>query len=74
MTETVWQTIKVHHCERIGESVELQAQVVYPADQIPDQSPRIVAHRCNYGDECNLIDKPACVWAGTNPTYDPFEE
>jgi len=74
MTEKVWQTIKVHHCVRVNEEVYLEAQVVYPPESMPETPPRILAHRCSYGMECNLIDKPMCVWSGTNPMYDPFEE
>jgi len=73
MAEKVWQTIKVQHCVRVDREVTLEAQVIYPPEHLPDQPPQIVAHRCSFGLECNLMDKPTCVWAGTNPTYDPFE-
>ncbi len=73
MSETNWETIKVHYCSRAGAEVTLEAQVIYPPEFLPDQPPRVVAHRCSYGVECNLMDKPTCVWSGTNPNYDPFE-
>ena len=73
MTEKKWEAIKFERCIRVGEEVELQAQVVYPADHLPDSPPRITAHRCTYGVRCNLMGKPTCVWSGTNPAYDPFE-
>ena len=74
MAKKVWQEIKVHHCVRAGREVTLEAEVVYPAEFLPDTPPRVVSHRCSYGMECNLMDKPTCVWSGTNPLYDPFEE
>jgi len=69
-----WQTIKVSYCQRVGHEVSLEAEVVYPSDVMPDQPPRIVAHRCSFGLQCNLEGTPSCVWAGTNPDYDPFVE
>lgn len=74
MTEAMWQTIKVHYCNRVGSEVSFEAQVVLPSDIMPDQPARVVAHRCSFGSQCNLDGTPSCVWAGTNPNYDPFEE
>lgn len=74
MTEKIWQTIKVQHCSRAGTEVSLEAQVIYPADQMPDQGPRILAHRCSHGIDCGLLEEHSCVWSGNNPTYDPFAE
>jgi hypothetical protein len=48
--------------------------VIYPDEHLPDQKPRIVAHRCSRGAECGLMSEAACVWAGTNPDVDPFAE
>lgn len=73
MAEKSWETIKITYCQRIGKEVSLEAQVVYPSNVMPDTPPRILAHRCEYGVECNLEGTPSCVWAGTNPNYDPFE-
>jgi hypothetical protein len=72
MAYVMWKDLKVHLCDRIGEEVQLQAKVVYPASMLPDTPPRILAHRCSKGMECNLQDRPACQWAGTLPGYDPF--
>lgn len=74
MTAKVWQTIKVQYCRHAGGEVALEAEVLYPAEHLPDQGPRIVAHRCSRGAECGLLSEAACVWAGTNPNYDPFAE
>ena len=74
MAKKVWTTIKVQNCEHAGGDVSLDAQVLYPDDMIPDTPPRIVAHRCSRGLECGLMEEASCVWAGTNPTFDPFAE
>lgn len=74
MTRKVWQTIKVQHCSHVGAEVALEAEIVYPAENLPDQGPRVVAHRCSQGVQCGLLDAHSCVWSGTNPTYDPFAE
>ncbi|MEJ2011109.1 MAG: hypothetical protein P8X64_02665 [Anaerolineales bacterium] len=72
MAWVTWKSIKAQRCERIGEQVALEARVVYPAEFLPDQPPRILAHRCSKGLECNQMDSATCVWAGTLPGYDPF--
>ena len=74
MAIKVWQTIKVQHCRHAGGEVSLEAEVLIPDEHMPDQGPRVVAHRCSRGMECGLLEESACVWAGTNPTYDPFQE
>jgi hypothetical protein len=72
MAWVTWKAIKEKRCERVGEQVALEARVVYPAEFMPDQPPRILAHRCSKGLECNQMDSATCVWAGTLPGYDPF--
>lgn len=74
MAHKVWQKIKVQYCEHAEGEVALEAEVLYPEEHLPDQGPRIVAHRCSRGLECGLLSQASCVWAGTNPTYDPFAE
>lgn len=74
MANKVWQTIKVQYCEHTGGEVSLEAEVLYPEDYLSDQTPRVVAHRCSKGAECGLLGAAACIWAGTNPSYDPFSE
>lgn len=73
MSEKIWETQKVQYCQHVNEQVSLQVQVVYPADFLPDQPGRILARRCSHGSACNLDNKPSCVWAGTNPSFDPFK-
>jgi hypothetical protein len=68
-----WESIKVKYCHHVNDEVSLEIQVVYPTDIMPDQPPRVLAHRCSHAIKCNLEDRPICVWAGTNPIYDPFK-
>ncbi len=74
MAHKTWETLKIHYCDHIKTDVALEAETVYPAEWLPDQAPRINAHRCSNGAICSLSDKASCVWAGTNPNYDPFIE
>ncbi len=74
MAYKAWQTVKTQYCDHVGCKVRLESLVVYPADLLPVQEPRILAHRCSMATRCNLVDKPSCVWSGTNPGYDPFAE
>ena len=73
MAIRTWQTMKFRYCDLAGCEVALEAQAIYPSEWMPDQSPRLGAHRCSRSGECLLFQKPRCVWAG-NPGYDPFEE
>lgn len=74
MAEKTWQPIKIRYCDHAGAEVALEVAAVYPADHLPDQGPRIFGHRCSKAGECILLNKSTCVWAGTNPNYDPFKE
>lgn len=68
-----WQTIKVRYCQHAGTEVGLESQVVYPAERLPDQPPRVHGHRCSGAMACNLDGRAGCIWAGTNPV-DPFSD
>lgn len=72
MAEKTWQTIKVVFCEHAGREVQLDAEIIIPADFLPDTPPRVGAHRCSHALACNLDERSTCVWAGTNPNFDPF--
>jgi hypothetical protein len=74
VTEKTWQVIKWQYCDHVQAEVGLEAQLVFPADWLPDQAPRVLAHRCTRGIACNLDGRASCLWAGTNPTFDPFKE
>jgi hypothetical protein len=71
MTEKIWKIEKSKHCEHVGHEIEIQDEVALPAEHLPDQPPRILAHRCSNAIECNLTEKAACVLCGTNPDLDP---
>jgi hypothetical protein len=71
MAERVWEVTKVCYCEHVKDDVTLESEVLYPIDSLPD-SPRVLAHRCSHGAQCNQMDRAACIWAATNPDYDPF--
>jgi len=73
MAEKVWQAIRTYHCDRVNCDVELEAEAIYPADIMPDQAPRLSAHRCSHAQECMMMEKITCTWAGSNPGYDPFQ-
>lgn len=72
MAYKTWKVIEVRYCDRAGEEVSLDTQVVYPAEWLPEQPPRVQAHRCSRALSCNLFNKPACSWSATNPGYDPY--
>ena len=72
MAHKTWQTVKIYYCQRITKEVELEAEVIYPCDLLPDQPPRMLAHRCSGALVCNLENKASCHWSGTNPGFDPF--
>jgi len=74
MAEKRWHSIKQQHCDHVGCAVNLEVQLVLPSEYLPEQPPRIIGHRCSKGLQCSLFTKPSCVWAGTNPDYDPFLE
>ena len=74
MAEKTWEVVKVHYCHHVKEEVGLEAQVVYPAEWLPDQPPRVLGHRCSEALMCNQDGRPSCIWAGTNPAVDPFKE
>lgn len=74
MAERTWQTLKVRYCEHAESDVYLQAELIYPAEWLPDCQPRVMAHRCSHGIQCNFNGRASCIWSGTNPTVDLFTE
>jgi hypothetical protein len=71
MAEKIWHVEKIKFCEHVGQDVTIEDEVVYPAEYLPDQPARVLAHRCSHALECNLLEKPACNLCGTNPDLDP---
>ena len=74
MAKKEWQAVKTIYCNRIGAQVALESETIHPADTLPDMQARITGHRCSHAELCNLDGRGSCVWAGTNPVYDPFKE
>ncbi len=69
-----WQPIKTCYCQHVDQEVTLEIEVVLPAEWLPEQKARIIAHRCSHALACNLDGRPSCIWSGTNPMIDPFLE
>ena len=59
MAFRTWQVDKIKYCELVGQEVALEMEVIYPAEHLPDQPPRVNAHRCSNAMICNQIDKPS---------------
>lgn len=74
MAQKEWQVEKIRYCDHAHQEVGLEAEVVYPAEHLGEQAPRVLAHRCSHGMICNAFNEGSCTWAGTNPAYDPFAE
>ena len=72
MGQRTWIPQKTVVCERANRDVVLEVEVALPPEILPDQPPRVLAHRCSYGASCNSMDRPMCAWAGSLPGYDPF--
>jgi len=71
MSLRTWQVEKIKYCENVGHEIALETEVVYPAEHLPEQAPRVLAHRCSNALECNMMDKSVCVWCGTGPNHNP---
>jgi hypothetical protein len=72
MATVLWRPVRTKLCDRVGKIASLEVQVVYPAENLPDQPPRVRSRRCSLALQCNLLDQPTCCWAGTQPEYDPL--
>jgi len=71
MAYQTWQIEKIKFCEHVGHEIALEARVVYPAEHLPEQPPRILARRCSNAVVCNQLNQAACKLCGTNPDYAP---
>ncbi|MFZ5809134.1 MAG: hypothetical protein ACOY16_07620 [Chloroflexota bacterium] len=72
MAQKTWEIYKMRYCTHAGCEVYLEAEVIYPAEWLPDTPPRVNAHRCSHAMLCNFDERASCVWSGTNPAVDPF--
>ncbi|MCX6066335.1 MAG: hypothetical protein NT121_11360 [Chloroflexi bacterium] len=71
MAEKKWEVTKIRYCDHVGHEVAFETEVIYPIDFLPD-APRVTARRCSNAKECNMFDRPTCVWCGTNPNHEPL--
>jgi len=74
MVDRNWESLQTCFCAHVGMDVDLEAEVIYPADHLNDQNPRVGAHRCSNILMCNQFSQDACIWAGTNSEVDPFKD
>jgi hypothetical protein len=73
MAEKKWEEVKSYHCVHADLDVNLEVEVVYPIDFLGD-TPRVGAHRCTNSLACSQFSQGACIYAGTNPDVDPFQD
>jgi hypothetical protein len=57
-----WRAGKQTHCEVMDEKVTLQSRLAFAADNLPDQPPRVLAHRCSSAENCDHFDQNKCPW------------
>jgi hypothetical protein len=74
MAIRTWEELKIRYCEHAASDVCLLAELIYPEEWLPDCQPRVIAHRCSHGMQCNFDGRSNCIWSGTNPMIDPFME
>lgn len=74
MAEKKWEKMEQCFCSHADMDVSLEAEVIYPMDYLDGQPPQVGAHRCSNMLLCNQFNQGACIWAGTNPDFDPFSE
>ncbi len=67
-----WETRKTIYCKQAQAQASLEVQVVYAAEHLPDQPPRVLGHRCSKSLDCVFCGPARCYWTGENPAYDPF--
>lgn len=74
MTDRYWEICQMIYCKHIDSQVALEIELIYTAEHLPEQRPRLLVHRCSHGTQCSLSEISACVWAEPNPNFDPFKE
>jgi hypothetical protein len=73
MAVCTWEMSETRFCDHIHQDVALETQLVFPADFLPDQNPRILSHRCSQGGHCTLFSQPTCVWVDILPALKPIQ-
>jgi hypothetical protein len=74
MAEKNWEKFQTRFCDQADMDVSLDVEVIYPAEYLDHEAPRLGAHRCSNGMVCNQFDQGVCIWSGTNPAVDPFKD
>ena len=59
-----WRTVKRARCEGVKKNVALESRLVFAADALPDQPPRVLAYRCSSAEGCDHFAQPSCPWDG----------
>ena len=72
MAMTTWQTLETRYCDDARTEVCLEIEVAYPSDTLPDQPPRVKAHRCSNVAQCNQFAQTGCIWTATGPEFQLF--
>lgn len=68
MAWETWRTIQQTRCIFLQGKVCLEARVLYPADIMPDQPPRVLAFRCSSVQDCDRFNQADCPWGILTPT------
>ena len=69
MTKTS-EVVQKRYCMHASEKVTISSRFAYPADIMPEMTPRITNRNCSHFFDCNLQDKSACVHAVKNLNAD----
>ncbi len=73
MANKQWEQVETCFCAHADMDVNLEVETIYPADFLGD-TPRLGAHRCSNAVFCNQFNQGACIYTGTNPDIDPFQD
>ena len=60
------EVISQRFCTHANAEVTITTSLVYPADMMPLQAPRLRSRRCSHFFDCNLQDKTACTFSVTS--------
>jgi hypothetical protein len=71
VAQVFWHEIERRMCEHVREEVSLEAKLAFAAEVLPDQPPRVLAHRCSHEATCHRMEKPTCAWAALIASLDP---
>ncbi len=57
------ENVSHRYCAHAKSEVTLSTKIIFPADIMPEQPPRISSRDCSHYFNCNLLDKKACTYA-----------